>query len=243
VRLTSPPLPPKALIWLEQQGITTRQQLRERGVVATFLLFKAAGLSVTTRLLYALEAAARGVHWSALNENDQLALKQEMAAHRPVRMPPDPGDAVRFMARALELADQAAAKGEVPVGAIVVKNGVIIGEGHNQPVSSHDPSAHAEMLALRQAAARLGNYRLGDCDLYVTLEPCPMCSGAMMHARLDRIIYAAADAKTGVAGSVIDLFAERRLNAHTACFGGILAEEAATRLSDFFRSRRRAHEE
>lgn len=143
-----------------------------------------------------------------------------------------------WMRHALALADQAAGHGEVPVGALVVRDGEVIGEGWNRPVTQHDPSAHAEMLALRQAAERLGNYRLPGCDLYVTLEPCPMCAGAILHARLDRVIYATADPKTGAAGSVLDLFGIRRLNAHTACFGGVLADEAAAQLSAFFRMRR-----
>jgi tRNA(adenine34) deaminase len=242
VRLTSPPLPPRALVWLEQQGITTRQHLNEHGVVTLYLQFKAAGQSVTTRLLFALEAAARGRHWNELDEHDKAALKAQLAAHPPVRLSPPQDEAQRFMTRALQLADEAARHGEVPVGAVVVKDGIIIGEGHNQPVGRCDPSAHAEMQALRQAGQHLGNYRLSGCDLYVTLEPCPMCSGAMLHARIDRVIYAAADAKTGAAGSVIDLFAERRLNPHTACFSGVLAAEAAARLSDFFRQKRLGHE-
>jgi len=242
VRLSSPPLPPKAIAWLAQQGITTQQQLALRGAVSTFLLFKAAGHTVTTRLLFALEAALRGQHWSALDENDHRALLSQLVSHPPVRMPPPAPEAEQFMQRALALAEQAARQGEVPVGALVARQGQIIAEGWNQPVALSDPSAHAEMLALRQAAQALGNYRLNGCDLYVTLEPCPMCCGAMLHARIDRVIYATRDDKTGAAGSVIDLFAERRLNAHTACFHGVLAEEASTQLSEFFRQRRRAHE-
>lgn len=238
MRLTSPPLPPKALSWLARQGISTRQQLRARGIVTTFLLFKASGQSVTTRLLFALEAAARGVHWSELSDAERLELKIRLAAHAPVRMPPEPQQARQYMARALQLADQAVLAGEVPVGALVVRQGLIIGEGHNQPRSRCDPSAHAEILALRQAALTMGNYRLSGCDLYVTLEPCPMCSGAMLHSRLDRVIYAAADSKTGAAGSVINLFAETRLNAHTACFGGVGASESSARLATFFSQRR-----
>jgi tRNA(adenine34) deaminase len=236
--LTSPPLPPKAIDWLAQQGISSVEALRTVGVVRCFLLFKAAGLHVTTRLLYALEAMARGIHWNQLTERDQRQLQQQLAAHPPVRLPPAPDSAIRFMQRALELADQASAQGEVPVGAVVVKEGKIIAEGYNQPVSLHDPSAHAEMLALRRAAQELGNYRLSGCDLYITLEPCIMCSGAVLNARIDRVIFAASEPRTGAAGSVTDLFAERRLNTHTACFGGILAEEASQRLSDFFRQKR-----
>ncbi|XLM23122.1 tRNA adenosine(34) deaminase TadA, partial [Chromobacterium piscinae] len=130
---------------------------------------------------------------------------------------------------------QAAAEGEVPVGALVVKDGEVIGRGYNQPIGRHDPSAHAEMLALRDAAARLRNYRLDGCDLYVTLEPCPMCSGAILHARIARVIYGAADAKTGAVGSTVNLFADARLNHHAAVFGGAEAEACAAQLSAFFR--------
>lgn len=142
------------------------------------------------------------------------------------------------MREALAQAALAAAAGEVPVGAVVVREGQVIGRGQNQPVSGHDPTAHAEIQALRAAAAHLGNYRLDDCDLYVTLEPCAMCSGAMLHARLRRVAWGAADPKTGAAGSVLDLFAEPRLNHHTASQGGLLAEACGRLLSDFFRNRR-----
>ncbi|MBI3045391.1 MAG: tRNA adenosine(34) deaminase TadA [Betaproteobacteria bacterium] len=145
-----------------------------------------------------------------------------------------------FMREALALAREAAAAGEVPVGAVVVKDGAVIGRGFNQPISSNDPSAHAEMVALREAAARLRNYRLNDCDLFVTLEPCVMCAGAMLHARINRVVYGAADPKTGACGSVIDLFAERRLNHHATVAGGLLAEEAGQLLQNFFSARRQA---
>ena len=143
------------------------------------------------------------------------------------------------MREALELADAAEARGEVPVGAVVVKGGAVIGRGYNQPISSRDPTAHAEVMALRDAGLRLGNYRLNDCALYVTLEPCMMCAGAIMHARIARVIFGAADPKTGACGSVIDLFAETRLNHHTTVTGSVLGTECGERLSSFFARRRR----
>jgi tRNA(adenine34) deaminase len=149
---------------------------------------------------------------------------------------PDP----RFMELALAEARRAWEQGEVPVGAVVVRDGEVVATGFNQPIGSHDPSAHAEIVALRAAAARLGNYRLPGCELYVTLEPCAMCSGAMMHARLARVVYAALDPKTGACGSVLDLFSEARLNHHTEVVGGVLAEEASTMLKGFFAERRAA---
>jgi tRNA(adenine34) deaminase len=143
-----------------------------------------------------------------------------------------------YMREALALAQQAAAVGEVPVGALVVSAGEIVGRGFNQPISGKDPSAHAEIMALRDAAGTLGNYRLAGCQLFVTLEPCAMCAGAIMHARIARVVYGASDPKTGVCGSVIDLFAETRLNHHTQVKGGILAVDAAQLLQHFFAARR-----
>ena len=142
------------------------------------------------------------------------------------------------MRAALDLARQAQADGEVPVGAVVVRDGEIIGRGYNAPISRHDPSAHAEMMALRDAARHLGNYRLVDCELFVTLEPCLMCAGAIMHARIARLVYGAGDPKTGACGSVVDVFAESRLNHHAEVAGGLLADECGALLSDFFAMRR-----
>lgn len=146
---------------------------------------------------------------------------------------------MEFMQIALSLAAEAAAQGEVPVGAIVVKDGVIIGCGSNAPISQHDPSAHAEIQAMRAAAKTLGNYRLVDCTLYVTLEPCAMCAGAIQHARIARLVFGASDPKTGACGSVIDLMAEQKLNHHTEVSGGLLADECGAMLSRFFAGRRK----
>ncbi|MBI3903495.1 MAG: tRNA adenosine(34) deaminase TadA [Nitrosomonadales bacterium] len=143
-----------------------------------------------------------------------------------------------YMREAMALAARAAAAGEVPVGAVVVKDGTIIGRGCNGPISRCDPSAHAEMLALHEAAQHLGNYRLVGCELFVTLEPCVMCVGAMFHARIARVVYGARDPKTGAAGSVLNLFDEARLNHHAVVTGGVLAQECGAMLSDFFALRR-----
>jgi len=143
-----------------------------------------------------------------------------------------------YMRAALALAKQAELSGEVPVGAIVVKDGAIIGRGSNAPISRHDPSAHAELLALREAAQHLGNYRLIGCELFVTLEPCVMCVGAMFHARIARVVFGANDFKTGACGSVLNLFGEQRLNHHAEITAGVLAEECGQVLSDFFAARR-----
>lgn len=143
-----------------------------------------------------------------------------------------------FMREALALAREAGAAGEVPVGALVVVDGEVVGRGFNRPIGRHDPTAHAEVMALRDAATRLGNYRLPGSTLYVTLEPCVMCSGAIMHARVARVVFGARDPKTGAAGSVIDLYAEERLNHHADIEGGLLAEECGALLSRFFAARR-----
>ncbi|TNC96320.1 MAG: tRNA-specific adenosine deaminase [Gallionellaceae bacterium] len=159
---------------------------------------------------------------------------------------------VDFMREALKLAEQAALAGEVPVGAVVVKDGEIVGRGFNAPISRHDPSAHAEIAALRDAAQRIGNYRLVGCELFVTLEPCVMCVGAMFHARIARVVFGAQDYKTGAAGSVLDLFGRFphpnpppegegvtiSLNHHATIQGGVLADECGKALTDFFAMRR-----
>lgn len=142
------------------------------------------------------------------------------------------------MRLALAQAQAAAQAGEVPVGAVVVHKGQAIATGRNAPVHSHDPTAHAEIMALRAAAQHLGNYRLEDCTLYVTLEPCAMCSGAMLQARLPRVVFGAAEPRTGAAGSVLDLFAQPQLNHHTVVQGGVMAQECAAELGAFFRTRR-----
>lgn len=146
----------------------------------------------------------------------------------------------RFMRLALDLAEEAGRCGEVPVGAVIVApDGQIVGRGFNQPIGRHDPTAHAEVMALRDAAATLANYRMPGCTLYVTLEPCVMCAGAIMHARIARVVFGARDPKTGVAGSVIDLFGETRLNHHAEVAGGVLADTCGGLLSGFFAARRK----
>jgi tRNA(adenine34) deaminase len=143
-----------------------------------------------------------------------------------------------WMAQALALAAEAGARGEVPVGALVVCAGTLVGRGGNAPIAGNDPTAHAEIAALREAAATLGNYRLPGCTLYVTLEPCAMCAGAIMHARVARLVFGARDPKTGACGSVVDLFAEPRLNHHTQVSAGVAADECARLLTQVFAARR-----
>ncbi|MBL8496553.1 tRNA adenosine(34) deaminase TadA [Nitrosomonas sp. JL21] len=148
-------------------------------------------------------------------------------------------DDINFMHIALELAHQAQHRDEVPVGAVIVQNGRVVGRGYNSSITTADPTAHAEVMAMRNAGANLSNYRLLDCTLYVTLEPCAMCVGAIFHARVKRLVYAASDPKTGACGSVIDLPAEIRLNHHLQVSGGILAPESSALLKQFFAQRRK----
>ena len=150
---------------------------------------------------------------------------------------PMPSD-TDFMRQALSLARQAADRGEVPVGAVLVRGSEVIGEGANRPIHNHDPTAHAEIIALRDAAQRVGGYRLNDSTLYVTLEPCIMCASALVHARVSRVVFGAWDPKAGGAGSIADIFAIPALNHRVDVFGGVLAEECGELLSAFFRARR-----
>jgi tRNA(adenine34) deaminase len=144
----------------------------------------------------------------------------------------------RWMAHALELARCAEREGEVPVGAVVVRDNELIAEGWNRPIGRHDPTAHAEIQALRAAAEKLQNYRLPGTTLYVTLEPCPMCAGALVHARVERVVFGAADPRTGAAGSVFNLLQSEELNHRAEVMGGVMAEESSTLLCEFFRNKR-----
>jgi tRNA(adenine34) deaminase len=144
----------------------------------------------------------------------------------------------QFMQQAIEQAKLAALAGEVPVGAVVVRDGKVISHAFNKPISNHDPSAHAEMLALRAAAQSEENYRLPGCTLYVTLEPCAMCSGAILHARIERVVFGAVDPKTGAAGSVLDVFSSKQINHQTTVEGGVMSEECGQLLRNFFKERR-----
>jgi len=144
----------------------------------------------------------------------------------------------QFMQQAIEQAQLAAVAGEVPVGAVLVRDGQVIAKAFNKPIGNHDPSAHAEMLALREAAKTEGNYRLPGSTLYVTLEPCVMCSGAILHARVDRVVFGAPDPKTGAAGSVLDVFSSKQINHQTSVEGGVMSEECGQLLRSFFKERR-----
>lgn len=144
----------------------------------------------------------------------------------------------KWMNYALSLADRAQLQDEIPVGAVLVKDGQVVGEGWNLSISHHDACGHAEIMAIRAAGKKVQNYRLIDCTLYVTLEPCPMCAGALVHARIKRLVYGAGDYKTGAAGSVYDLVRSEKSNHQIEVSAGILSEQCATKISDFFKRRR-----
>ncbi|ALO41276.1 tRNA adenosine(34) deaminase TadA [Pseudoalteromonas phenolica] len=144
-----------------------------------------------------------------------------------------------WMLKALEYADKAEQQNEIPVGAVLVKDGELVSAGWNQSICNHDPSAHAEMMAVREAGKKIENYRLIDCTLYVTLEPCPMCAGLLVHSRIKRLVYGAADAKTGSAGSIMNIVREPKLNHQLEVTSGVMADQCAEKLSAFFRRRRK----
>ena len=158
---------------------------------------------------------------------------------KPLNDTPDAAADAAFMRLALDQAHNAWLLGEVPVGAVLVRDGRVVATGYNRPIGDSDPTAHAEIVALRQGAALAGNYRLPGCTLYVTLEPCAMCAMALLHARVQRVVFGARDPKTGAAGSVIDLFAETRLNHHCQISAEVEARACAELLQEFFRARRR----
>jgi tRNA(adenine34) deaminase len=223
--------------WLVDTGFVRRSDFGSdyrRGTLPAWLDEAAASLDPHA-LADAVERAreARGA---------QREAKRQAWLARQIQVTEQPAVAVdadeTFMRLALDQAHNAWALAEVPVGAVVVKDGQVIATGFNQPIGNSDPTAHAEIQAMRAAAELLGNYRLSHCELYVTLEPCAMCAGAMQHARIKRLVFGATDPKTGACGSVVDLFAEAKLNHHTQVRGGVLGQDSAQLLSKFFADRR-----
>jgi tRNA(adenine34) deaminase len=189
-----------------------------------------------------------GAEISETSMNDSCATAAPEVSESAISTGPSNSPAVserdrRFMALAQAAAEEAREAGEVPVGAVLVRGDEVIAKGFNHPIGAHDPSAHAEMVALRSAAQTIENYRLPGCELYVTLEPCLMCAGAIMHARIARVVFGARDPKTGACGSVVDAFANPQLNHHTTVSGGVLEAECGAALKSFFAERRRASRE
>lgn len=237
--LSTPPLAPKIIQALHKEGINSRADLIEVGVVSAFLRLKAQGLTLTLSVLWSLAAASQNTTPNQIDAEQRTELKRLLKLHPPVAPRPSDDEMALYLSLAQQEAEKAYADDEVPVGAIVVKDGVVIGRGHNQCLRQQYVAQHAELIALAEASATLNNYRLDECDLYVTLEPCPMCASALTQARLRRVIYAAPEPKMGAAGSMVDLF-HHPLNKHTAIFGPIASAEAASidLLQSFFKRQR-----
>lgn len=237
--LSTPPLAPKLIHALHHIGIYSHADLLEAGVVSTFLRLKAHGHTLTHSALWALAAAAANTTAYQIDAETRAGLLAQLKQHPPVAPSPSETELALFLGLAHAEAELAFAANEVPVGAIVVKNGEVIGRGFNQCISNQYVAQHAELVALAEASAALDNYRLDDCDLYVTLEPCPMCASALTQARIRRVIYAAKEPKMGAAGSVVNLF-QSPLNKHSAIFGPIAgAEEASIALLQAFFQKQR----
>ena len=237
--LTTPPLAPKTLAALHRLGIRTLADLRQTGAVQTFLLLKASGLTLTKSTLWQLESLLNGTLPQEITQHDKTRLLTELKNHPPVAAFPPQGEMAHFMGLALEQAKLSALMGEIPVGAVIVSDGKIIASAHNTCIADCNVSRHAEINALAQAGSEMQNYRLDGCDIYITLEPCAMCASALIQARIRRVIYGAVEPKTGAAGSIVNLFADKRLNTHTAIRGGILQEECRSVLSCFFQNKRK----
>lgn len=231
-------LAPSLLKALASIGIHTSHDLRQQGAVATFLLLKAKGCTITNSILWQLHAICSNLKTPHISDEEKKQLLQAVKQHPPVAIFPEMEQMQYFMQHALIQAQLAAEKGEVPVGAVVVHHQQMIASAHNSCISDCDISRHAELSALSQAGQKMGNYRLDNCDVYITLEPCAMCASALIQARVKRVIFGASEPKTGAAGSVINLFSDGILNQHTAIYGGVLAEKCQNVLQQFFQKRR-----
>ncbi len=238
MQLTTPPLSPKIIHALANLNIYTQEDIQECNPCRAFLLLKKMGLGVTKTVFWQLVALSLDKAVSDLNNNEREYWLTSLHATPPVALFPTKQNMVCFMQQALIQAQSAADAGEVPVGAVVVYQNQIIAQAHNSCIEQCDVSAHAEISALRQAGSILGNYRLHECDLYVSLEPCIMCASAILQARIARLIFAATEPKTGAAGSILNLFAQKKLNNHTAILSGILADESRLILQNFFALKR-----
>ena len=233
-----PPLPKQVQTDLAHFGIRNAQDLRHADPCRVFLLLKQNG-GITKRVFWQLAALAQGLeHTAQLSDSARAVWEQRLRDCPPVALFPPPNEMEKWMRVALLEAKRAGEAGEIPVGAVVVHKGNIIAGAGNACIARNSVGAHAEILALEKAGKMLHNYRLNDCDVYVSLEPCCMCASALIQARVRRVIYAAPEPKTGAAGSITNLFALKTLNAHTAVLGGIMAEQSQELMRSFFRQRR-----
>lgn len=238
MKLTTPPFAPKIVNALLELGIADRESLCAIDPCHAFLLLKQKVGGVTQSVFWQLVGVVAQCPAQQLTAEQREYWQQKLQQYPPVALFPTQPEMQFFMQQALAQAQQAAALGEIPVGAVVVQHGKIIAAAHNQCVGQHDVSFHAEINALAQAGKALRNYRLADCDIYITLEPCAMCASAILQARIRRVIFAAHEPKTGAAGSVINLFEIKQLNSHTAVQSGVLADESRQLLQQFFQRKR-----
>lgn len=223
---------------LAQLGLQTVDDLRDFSPCRAFLLLKKAKLSVTQSVFWQLVALCENRQPENLSDSQRADWQEKLRMYPPVDWFPDENEMRLWMQAALNQAQIAAAKGEIPVGAVIVHEGKMVAAAHNLCVVNHSVCQHAEIQVIEQAGKFLKNYRLSECDLYVTLEPCAMCAGAIVQARIRRVIFAAHEAKTGAAGSVLNLFENKLLNAHTAVHSGVMAAESQQLLQAFFAARR-----
>lgn len=236
--MTTPPLPHKTISILKQLDIHNVEDLQRRGPITTFLQLRNITTGTTERVLWQLIALVENCSVQSIGTKEKEYWRQQLKQHPPVAIFPAKENMESWMRHALMAAHQAQLLGEVPVGAVVVYKNNIIGLGYNRCITDHNVSYHAEIQALTEASQKQRNYRLQECDVYVTLEPCAMCASALIQARVHRVIYGAQEPKTGAAGSVIDLFSNRQLNSHTAILGGVMAEESQQLLQQFFHHKR-----
>lgn len=236
--MTTPPLPHKTITILKQLDIHNVEDLQRRGPITTFLQLRNITTGTTERVLWQLIALVENCSVQSIGTKEKEYWRQQLKQHPPVAIFPAKENMESWMRHALMAAHQAQLLGEVPVGAVVVYKNNIIGLGYNRCITDHNVSYHAEIQALTEASQKQRNYRLQECDVYVTLEPCAMCASALIQARVHRVIYGAQEPKTGAAGSVIDLFSNRQLNSHTAILGGVMAEESQQLLLQFFHHKR-----
>ncbi len=236
--MTTPPLPHKTITILKQLDIHNVEDLKRRGPITTFLQLRNISTGTTERVLWQLIALVENCSVQIIGTKEKEYWRQQLKQHPPVAIFPAKENMESWMRHALMAAHQAQLLGEVPVGAVVVYKNNIIGLGYNRCITDHNVSYHAEIQALTEASQKQRNYRLQECDVYVTLEPCAMCASALIQARVHRVIYGTQEPKTGAAGSVIDLFSNRQLNSHTAILGGVMAEESQQLLQQFFHHKR-----
>lgn len=236
--LSTPPLSPNVIKELNAIGIKTHSDLQRLGSAQAFLLLKEQGLTITFSTLWALEAVLGNMSPNSLSSIQKKALRTALKTHPPVAVFPEQNTLKKFMRLALLQAQEAKRQQEVPVGAVIVFNDSIIGWGFNQCISQQNISKHAELIAIEQASRHQKNYRLEGCDIYVTLEPCPMCASAIIQSRIRRVIFGTIEPKMGAAGSLLNLFANIKHNTHTAIIGGILAKESQQLLQQFFQKKR-----